>query len=96
MTTERDDRKCDACLYTGVGTCAGLSGYFLLLATEGDDDGGRRATRGAEKRHVSTSFEASLRRFLRTGRPAPPRHRPFLFAFSAAWAAAGAYRLYLG
>jgi hypothetical protein len=29
---EAEDESCDACLYTGVATCTGLSGYMFKMA----------------------------------------------------------------
>ena len=109
---ETDSQEsCRACLITGVSTCVGLSGYFLYLATEeeeGKTETGKRertqngkgmrainGNKGTPKAPPSSSLFGDVPKFMR-GTPAPPQHRPFLFAMSAAWAVAGAYRLYLG
>lgn len=135
----QQQESCRSCLYTGVGTCLGLSGYFLYLALEEEE--GRQTSKmnrpprykvhdnhgligkgePKSKLHESTKmqvksnaknsslgqiiqkqstqstptgFQSSLVNFLQ-GNPAPKKNRPFLFASSVVWAAAGAYRLYL-
>lgn len=116
--------SCRACLFTGVGTCLGLSTYFMYLATE-EEEGTMKQQQTHQKydkinrnnhhtaTHQSTkanginvcskkipktqsknAFQTSLMKFMQ-GSPSPKRNKPFLFAFSAFWAAAGAYRLYL-
>lgn len=57
------DEPCKACMYTGMATCAGLSVYFVKLATD----------------------DTTL-----------PKNRRFLWACSAGWIVAGAYRWYIG
>jgi len=123
-----DQESCPTCLYTGVGTCVGLSGYFLFLAME-EDQQPKNNNNNNQKWHdkisspkqstqitsnnnktkiqshipkpqstfprdKSTSFTNSVRKFV-GGNPALKKHRPFLFACSAVWAAAGVYRVYL-
>ena len=133
----RQEESCQSCLYTGVGTCVGLSGYFLYLALEEDrsevstknlqesrqkqhknnthgtasssqqynsrtNGCGIRTNNNIPKKqpvtsgtnHIPTSFQSSLMKFMQSN-PAQKKNRPFLFAFSAVWAVAGAYRLYL-
>ena len=118
--------SCRSCLYTGVVTCIGLSGYFLHLATEeeeiqqkGKGDIKRRdksssqqpskmngtrsngkptsqSTIPGNSNKATQSFQSSLKDFMKgTNHTVPKNNRPFLFAMSAAWAVAGAYRLYL-
>ena len=117
IDADQQEESCRSCFYTGVGTCVGLSSYFLYLAMEKEphqthhkrqDTSSHQSTKMSNKTtnpskipnsqsissNKSTSFETSLMKFMK-GNPAPKRNRPFLFAFSAAWAAAGAYRLYL-
>jgi len=122
--TDKQKASCRSCLYTGVTTCLGLSGYFLYLAME-EEGSGQTPWRGSSSRHRGTgpsshessqmrgkskpvpiltpqsisknrssSLQSSLKKFM-NGTPAPKKNRPFLFAFSAVWAAAGAYRFYL-
>jgi len=43
---------------------------------------------------LSISFQSQLNNFMHS-KPIPKNNRPFLFAMSAVWAVAGAYRLYL-
>ena len=106
----KQDESCRSCLYTGVSTCVGLSGYFLYLATEEEahrttkhqhNSGGRSeasphviSPSNSSKRNILTAFQSSIVNFSR-GNQIPTKHRPFLFAMSAVWCVAGAYRLYL-
>mmetsp|Transcript_13526 Transcript_13526/g.29404 ORF Transcript_13526/g.29404 Transcript_13526/m.29404 type:complete len:105 (+) Transcript_13526:28-342(+) len=83
----QQEESCRSCLYTGVGTCIGLSGYFLYSAME--EEGHQTM-----KQQQAQPHHKRLLRFM-LGNPAPKKHRPFLFALSAASAVAGAYRLYL-
>ena len=46
------------------------------------------------KIHKPISFQSQLDNFMHS-KPIPKSNRPFLFAMSAVWAVAGAYRLYL-
>ena len=124
---KEDVESCRSCLYTGVATCIGLSGYFLHLATEeeeiqqkGKDDikiRDRSSSQQPSKMNGYTnengkptsqskispnnnkatqSFQSSLKNFMKgTNHTVPKNNRPFLFAMSAVWAVAGAYRLYL-
>ena len=107
--------SCRSCLYTGVATCIGLSGYFLHLATEkeeilqkGKDDikirdkspsqqpSKMNGTHTNGKPTSEFSFQSPLKNFMKgTNHTVPKNNRPFLFAMSAVWAVAGAYRLYL-
>lgn len=107
--------SCRSCLYTGVATCIGLSGYFLHLATEkeeilqkGKDDikirdksssqqpSKMNGTHTNGKPTSEFSFQSPLKNFMKgTNHTVPKNNRPFLFAMSAIWAVAGAYRLYL-
>jgi hypothetical protein len=48
----------------------------------------------SSKRNILTAFQSSIVNFSR-GNQIPTKHRPFLFAMSAVWCVAGAYRLYL-
>ena len=117
--------SCRSCLYTGVATCIGLSGYFLHLATEeeeiqqkGKDDIKIRDKSSSQQpskmngmhtngkptsqsnipniNKATQLFQSSLKNFIKgTNHTVPKNNRPFLFAMSAVWAVAGAYRLYL-
>ncbi len=107
------EESCRSCLYTGVATCVGLSGYFLHLAVEeqqpnessphkprGANWGNRiapvslRTSENSNKMRMSTSFQTYIMNSMR-GNQVSPKNRPFLFAMSAVWGVAGAYRLYL-
>ena len=121
---KEDVESCRSCLYTGVATCIGLSGYFLHLATEeeeiqqkGKGDIKRRDKSSSQQpskmngthtngtptsqskngpNRATQSFQSSLKNFMKgTNHTVPKNNRPFLFAMSAVWAVAGAYRLYL-
>jgi len=51
-------------------------------------------TQSSPKIDKSISFQSQLNNFMHS-KPIPKNNRPFLFAMSAVWAVAGAYRLYL-
>ena len=131
--------SCRACLYTGVGTCVAISGYFLSLSLEaeehqmgtrdihkGNKQDGREINQNKLSTNRSSKFtqlvsaknassnlrKAQSQQLLKSsikhsnpqiqsllnivhGKLPPNKNRPFLLAFSAAWAVAGAYRLYL-
>ena len=105
----KEEESCRSCLYTGVSTCVGLSGYFLYLAMEEEahrttkqlHNSGRSeasphviSPSNSSKRNILTAFQSSIVNFSR-GDQIPTKNRPFLFAMSAVWCVAGAYRLYL-
>ena len=79
-----DGESCRSCLYTGLATCTGLSGYFLYLAMEEE----------LHRTSKPNTLQSTIVNFMR-GNPVPKQNRPFLFAMSAAWFVAGSYRLYL-
>ena len=98
--------SCRSCLYTGVATCTGLSGYFFHLAMEEEsprsapkmNGGVANAAKGLESKssmqHIPITSKSSTMKFLK-GYPVAKQNRLFLFALSAFCAGAGAYRLYL-
>jgi hypothetical protein len=102
----KKEESCRSCLYTGVATCAGLSAYFLHLAYEEDQPPSKTHQRQPD---ATTSKSATIRKAntpkqpttgLRTAamklmRQKSASNRSFHLAFSAAWAVAGLYRLYL-
>ena len=96
----KNEESCRSCLYTGVGTCLGLSGYFFYLATEEDTHQPNKkqqqhpSKRSSNKSVPKSQAFSSIKSFMQ-GKPIPKSNRPFLFAASAVWAVAGAYRLYL-
>ena len=79
-----DGESCRTCLYTGLATCTGLSGYFLYLAMEEE----------LHRTSKPNTLQSTIVNFMR-GKPIPKQNRPFLFAMSAAWFVAGGYRMYL-
>ena len=99
-TAQRENKEsCQSCLYTGVATCIGLSGYFFYLATEEDTRQPNKKQQHPSKLCSNKSVPKSptfpsIKSFMQ-GKPIPKRNRPFLFAASAVWAVAGAYRVYL-
>ena len=84
MQRSNNEESCRSCLYTGLATCTGLSGYFLYLAMEEE----------LHRTSKPNTFQSTIVNFMR-GKPIPKQNRPFLFAMSAAWFVAGGYRLYL-
>ncbi len=102
----KEVKKCRSCLYTGIATCAGLSAYFLHLAFEEDQPQSKTHQRQPD---ATTSKSTTIRKpntpkqpttGLRTAamklmRQKSASNRSFHLAFSAAWAVAGVYRLYL-
>ena len=54
----------------------------------------RSKQQSSPKMHKHISFQSQLNNFMQS-KPIPKSNRPFLFAMSAVWAVAGAYRLYL-
>ena len=108
-TVEKGEEKesCRSCLYTGVATCAGLSAYFLHLALEEQPSKQKptdatirrsnnvnipRSSTHTQKQPIDL-FERSIK--LMQQKSPPKSNRRFHLAFSAAWAMAGMYRLYL-
>lgn len=114
----QNGESCRSCLYTGVATSVGLSGYFLYLAMEEElhrttkqsesSPHKPHATNGeiknapvisrsnSSKKNTPTGFQSSFASFMRGNQgQVPKKNRPFLFAMSAFWCVAGAYRLYL-
>ena len=52
----KEKQSCRSCLYTGVATCMGLSGYFFYLANE--EDGRRKIKQPSDGRnHGGTSLQ---------------------------------------
>lgn len=103
------EESCRTCLYTGVATCAGLSAYFLHLAYEEQPPSQKKPTDATTRKYPSkdiniprstntptqatTIFERAMKSM---HHKSPPKsNRQFHLAFSAAWAVAGVYRLYL-
>lgn len=94
--------SCRSCLYMGVGTCTGLAGYFILLALEDEGETSRSLKHETSKNMrlqkpqilPKLAVTSSLQNLFRGSVP-PNKNRPFLLGFSACWAAAGLYRLYL-
>ena len=54
----------------------------------------RSKSQSSPKIHKHISYQSQLNNFMQS-KPIPKNNRPFLFAMSAVWAVAGAYRLYL-
>jgi len=105
-TDTKSIESCRSCLYTGVGTCWGLSGYFIYVALF--EDRGEKTnsiqknkkasiinTNSSDLRQSSNAFRIESMLWLLNGKTPPKQNKPFLLAFSAFWAAAGCYRLYL-
>ena len=106
---EEGEESCRTCLYTGVATCAGLSAYFLHLAFEEQPPSQQKPTDATIRKYRSNDtniprsthtqkqpidlFERSIK--LLQQKSPPKSHKRFHLAFSAAWAIAGMYRLYL-
>ena len=104
-----EKESCRSCLYTGVATCFGLSAYFLNLAFEdppsqqNNDNNittaGKNASRITKARNAhklkdtTTMFDRKLKYVQQKN--IPKSNKQFHIAFSAAWAIAGIYRLYL-
>ena len=100
------EESCRSCLYTGVATCAGLSAYFLHLAYEEDQPPSKTHQRQPD---ATTSKSTTIRKAntpkqpttgfrtaaMKLMRQKSAGNRSFHLAFSAAWAVAGVYRLYL-
>jgi hypothetical protein len=59
-SSTEEKESCRSCLYTGVGTCLGLSAYFFHLAFEDDDSSSKKAASSNNKpcqsRGTSSSF----------------------------------------
>ena len=104
-----EEESCRSCLYTGVATCTFLSAYFLHLALEeqpskqkptdatirkyrSNDKNIPRSSTHTQKQPIDL-FERSIK--LMQQKSPPKSNRRFHLAFSAAWAIAGMYRLYL-
>lgn len=58
---QNDRESCRSCLYTGVGTCVGLSAYFAHLALEGTDK--EAAQRNYLTDRLDRSQGVSVKRF---------------------------------
>lgn len=105
-SNSQEQVSCRSCLYTGVFTCWGLSGYFVYLAFEEDGNptmtkqqtrvgsGDKKTTVSQGSKSFQKSIETSFITFMQ-GHPVAKRNRPFLFALSAFCAGSGACRLYL-
>lgn len=103
------EESCRTCLYTGVATCAGLSAYFLHLAYEEQPPSQKKSTDATIRKFPSKDINISRsthtpkqatnvfeRAMKSMHQKSPPKsNRQFHLAFSAAWAFAGIYRLYL-
>jgi hypothetical protein len=107
---KREEESCRSCLYTGVATCAGLSAYFLHLAFEDHQPPSHQRPTDTTVRDYKSKdakitgsahtpkqntdvFEKAIR--LMQQKTSPKSNRQFHLAFSAVWAIAGIYRLYL-
>ena len=75
---QQQQQPCPTCRYTGTAVCAGLSLYFLRLATE---DAATAAERWARTAAVTASRA-----------PKPYQNKPFFYGGALVWAAAGIYR----
>jgi hypothetical protein len=92
--------SCRSCLYTGVAMCAGLSTYFLYLAFEDQPPSKNHQipneilSRGIHTQKRSAGLHAVAMKLIQQ-KSLSKGNRSFHIAFSAAWAIAGIYRLYL-
>lgn len=105
-----EEESCRSCLYTGVATCAGLSAFFLHLAFEDHQPPSQQRPADTIRREITTraakiagsthaqkqSTDVFVNAIKLMQQKAPPKsNRHFHLAFSAMWAIAGMYRLYL-
>jgi len=107
IVAKGEEESCRSCLYTGVATCGGLSAYFLHLAYEEQPPSRKKLTDATKypskdiniprstyaPKQVTNIFERAMKSMHQKSHP--KSNRQFHLAFSAAWAVAGMYRLYL-